>query len=455
MSHGIAIARATVTPTVARRINHVSQSAWRGNVRVARLSVCLLVVLLAGRQMVQTESVLFSHWELDEGAGTATVDSVTGGSGTLRNGAAWTAGQHGSAVSMDGVDDYITLPRHDVAGSAITLAAWVKTSSFPTGVNQRFIAKAIDETDQRTYWMLGHANDGQNRLRFILRAGGQTTTLTASTGTLPLNTWYHAAATYDGSRMRLYLNGTEVGSIAKSGSLSFSLFSSVNLGRSPRGTNYMHGAIEDVRIYSSTLAHAEIAALAASGSAPSNQPPLVSLTAPQSGAIFDAPATITLDATASDADGSIARVDFYSGTTMIGTAATNPYRASWTNVGAGTYSLTAVARDNAGATTVSATRDITVRSPNLPNLAVFVPSVNHATAVDHYLLEIFPAGVDPTVANPVASRDLGKPVPANGECRVDITSTIQALSPGNYIATVTAIGSGGNTQSAPSPQFTR
>jgi len=86
---------------------------------------------------------------------------------------------------------------------------------------------------------------------------------------------------------------------------------------------------------------------------------------------------------------------------------------------------------------------------------VFTPSSNHATAVDRYVIELFPLGADPTVANPVGTRDLGKPAITNGEIRVDITSTILALAPGKYIATVTAIGSGGSTQSAPSPQFTR
>jgi hypothetical protein len=50
---------------------------------------------------------------------------------------------------------------------------------------------------------------------------------------------------------------------------------------------------------------------------------------------------------------------------------------------------------------------------------------------------------------------LGKPAISNGECRADISSTVLGLSPGAYIATVTAMGSGGSTQSAPSPQFTR
>ncbi len=188
---------------------------------------------------------------------------------------------------------------------------------------------------------------------------------------------------------------------------------------------------------------------------PSNQPPVVTLTAPAAGATFTAPASITVSASASDVDGTIAQVDFYASGRLLGTDTSSPYTFSWTNVTAADYSLAAVARDNAGATTVSSTRDISVRSASLPGTAVFTPSSNDATAVDRYVLEIFPVGADPNVANPVATRDLGKPAISNGECRVDVSSTILALSPGTYVATVTAMGSAGSTQSVPSPQFAR
>jgi hypothetical protein len=192
-----------------------------------------------------------------------------------------------------------------------------------------------------------------------------------------------------------------------------------------------------------------------SSSVPANQPPSVSLTAPASGAVFTAPATIALSANASDVDGTIARVDFYAGSTLLGTDTSSPYSLSWASVIAGSYSLTAVARDNGGAMTVSSTRDITVKPLALPSTAVFTPSSNHATAVDRYVLEVFPLGADTTVANPVGTQDLGKPAITNGEIRADISSTILALVPGNYVATVTAVGSGGSAQSTPSPQFTR
>ena len=187
----------------------------------------------------------------------------------------------------------------------------------------------------------------------------------------------------------------------------------------------------------------------------SNPPPTVALTAPAAGTTFTAPASIALSATASDVNGTVAQVSFYANGTLLGTDTSSPYTFSWTNVGAANYALTAIARDNAGATTVSSTRDISVIPAGLPRTAIFVPSSNHATAVTRYVLEIFPAGANPTVANPVATSDLGKPPISNGECRADISATILALPPGNYIATVTAMGSSGSTQSAASPQFTR
>jgi hypothetical protein len=186
-----------------------------------------------------------------------------------------------------------------------------------------------------------------------------------------------------------------------------------------------------------------------------NEAPTVSLTGPANGSTFSAPASIALAATASDVDGTVARVDFYAGSTLIGSDTSPPYAWSWSNVSVGSYALTAVARDNAGAMTVSGTRDIRVDDLALPRTAIFTASANHATAVDRYFLEIFPAGANPTVANPVATRDLGKPAVVGGEIQVDISSTTTALPPGSYIATVTAIGSGGSARSAASPAFTR
>lgn len=114
-----------------------------------------------------------------------------------------------------------------------------------------------------------------------------------------------------------------------------------------------------------------------------NAPPTVSVTSPAQGGIFTQGETITLNADASDSDGAVAKVEFYQGTTRLGEDLTQPFTYVWANVPAGSYSLTAKATDNAGASTTSAAVTITVLppadgvSPTTPlNLAATASSSN-------------------------------------------------------------------------------
>src|SRR5262245_17212438 len=91
-----------------------------------------------------------------------------------------------------------------------------------------------------------------------------------------------------------------------------------------------------------------------------NQPPTVTLTAPANGATYTAPASVTLSASANDSDGTISKVEFYNGSTVINTDTTSPYSYTWPSVTAGTYTVKAVAYDNAGATATTASVTITV-----------------------------------------------------------------------------------------------
>ena len=102
---------------------------------------------------------------------------------------------------------------------------------------------------------------------------------------------------------------------------------------------------------------AEIEAWAETGA---NAAPSVALTSPAGGAVFAAPAQIPLAASAFDSDGSIARVEFFAGTTKIGESTTAPYVMTWAGIAPGTYRLTAAATDNQGATTFSAETAVTV-----------------------------------------------------------------------------------------------
>ncbi len=191
------------------------------------------------------------------------------------------------------------------------------------------------------------------------------------------------------------------------------------------------------------------------GYSPTNQSPLVSLTGPAVGATFVAPAAIIVSADASDPDGSIAVVEFYAGATLIGSDSSSPYSVTWSGVSAGTYSLTAVARDQSGAMTVSSDRVISVSAVAQSSLAVFTPSSNHSTAVSIYVLDVFRTGANPNTSSPVANLNLGLPAILNGECRVDISAFLATLPSGTYFATVSAVGPGGTARSPSSNQFTR
>ena len=169
------------------------------------------------------------------------------------------------------------------------------------------------------------------------------------------------------------------------------------------------------------------------------------MTSPSNGASFVAGASVTFAATAADTDGTIQKVQFYLGTTLIATDTTSPYSTTWPAV-VGSHSVNAVATDNQGAVTSSAWRDFTVTATALPGTAKFIPA-SPADAVDYYVFEIFAAGANPNVAAPIATQIIGLPPVVAGECSADVRATIVALAPGNYIATVAAMTSGGKLRS--------
>jgi hypothetical protein len=166
---------------------------------------------------------------------------------------------------------------------------------------------------------------------------------------------------------------------------------------------------------------------------------------------------VTIAASASDSDGTIARVDFLVGTQVVATDTTSPYSGDWTNVPAGSYSLTARARDNSGGERTSVAISVTVGASGpapIPTRLVFGASADHSTNVTSYTVALYRSG-DPVTASPVATRNLGKPSPISGEISVDISTLVDPLAAGSYYAVVRATGPGGTTGSAPSGTFTK
>ncbi|MEO1064503.1 MAG: LamG-like jellyroll fold domain-containing protein [Actinomycetota bacterium] len=207
---------------------------------------------------------------LDETSGTTATDaSGSGNDGTLIGGAAFdpaTPDGSASSVRLDGVDDAIELAPFDVDGSGLTVAAWFRADSFPgSSQDPRLISKASGVAADDHVFMLGTVRSGgETRLRARIRVAGSTTTLIASAGDLSTGQWHHAAVTYDGSLVRLYLDGVEVGSAALGGPVDQAPGIAVAIGAQPAGAGGRHfdGLIDGVLVLQRGLGATEVAALA-------------------------------------------------------------------------------------------------------------------------------------------------------------------------------------------------
>ena len=94
--------------------------------------------------------------------------------------------------------------------------------------------------------------------------------------------------------------------------------------------------------------------------APVNVAPVVSILSPNKSASYSSPATVTIDAIASDPDGSISKVEFFAGSVKLGEVNTVPYSFTWKDVPVGTHTITAAATDNLNSKSVSEIIIVTV-----------------------------------------------------------------------------------------------
>ncbi|UCG50578.1 MAG: PKD domain-containing protein, partial [Candidatus Latescibacterota bacterium] len=242
-----------------------------------------------------------AYWMLDESDGTTAVDSVGSNHGTLNNGPVWrpSGGKINGALEFDGSDDYVDLGTMDVStGSGISIVLWFRADDFDQH-DGRFISKAVGPVGDDHYWMVSTVDS--TGLRFRVKTGGVTTTLSTATGEIQAGEWYHVAATYDGANMRIYKNAVVVAETGKTGKVDSDPGAGVALGNQPpvAGGRPFDGLLDDVRVYDRGLDSTEVALLANPGT---NTPPLASFVAtPKSGA---APLEVSFDASGStDPDG--------------------------------------------------------------------------------------------------------------------------------------------------------
>jgi glucose/arabinose dehydrogenase len=214
---------------------------------------------ITGGFVYRNVSGLVASYSFSEGSGSTTQDA-SGNSltGTI-SGATWTtAGKFGSALSFDGVNDWVTVADANALDltTSMTLEAWV----FPTALGSSWRNVIIKERPGGEVYNLYANTDTSVPAAYVVPASAPSTTFDArGTAQLPVNTWSHLAATYDGSTLRLYINGAQVGSRVGAGALITST-GALRVGGNSLWGEYFAGRIDEVRVYSRALSAAEIQA---------------------------------------------------------------------------------------------------------------------------------------------------------------------------------------------------
>ena len=104
-----------------------------------------------------------------------------------------------------------------------------------------------------------------------------------------------------------------------------------------------------------------------------NVPPSVTITNPTADTVFAAPANVTIQATATDTDGSVTNVEFLVGSTVLTNVTAPPYAATTNDLPAGNYTLSAIASDNGGA---KKTNSVNIIVDALPSVSITNPAAN-------------------------------------------------------------------------------
>ena len=215
------------------------------------------------------------HWDLDEGSGDTAADSTANANdGTLgtapgadASDPSWMCLVSGSALDFDGADDVLEVPDDPalVPSGDMTVAAWVKLDTLPsvTGEDAQFVHKRHSVAPWYSYEL--QVETASDKPKFLWRNSGGTNAVELGSGALSIDTWYHIAGVVEGTAVRLYVDGADVGTLSPttSGTILDS-DDDLSIGAAFSGGGRLDGAVDDVRIYDRALTTAQINALATS-----------------------------------------------------------------------------------------------------------------------------------------------------------------------------------------------
>ena len=160
------------------------------------------------------------------------------------------------ALDFDGSNDYVDCGTINLSGSAITLECWVNVDVFQAG--SPYISQLIgtESAGNSAFLRLGDADiTAGNKIEFALQIGAGVVQLT-SISTLETGRWYHIAGVYDGSNMKIYIDGAEDASVAQSG--SFTSNSDFYIASNDGSGRYLDGRVDEVRVWNDARTPTEI-----------------------------------------------------------------------------------------------------------------------------------------------------------------------------------------------------
>ena len=195
-----------------------------------------------------------SHWKLDNENNDANLakDSWGDNNGTI-NGASYSSDSvFGNSLRFDSGSDYVTTSYNGpVDGGSFSIGSWVKSDDLST--NRHYLGP-YDHGTKKGFWLESYTGSSNGNWRFGIGTDGNYTVVDASQ---PLNAgdWYHVYGTYDGSVMRLYVNGK----LEAKASTSYVQGPQLRMGHiDPDNFSPLIGNLEDVRTYNCALSPLEI-----------------------------------------------------------------------------------------------------------------------------------------------------------------------------------------------------
>lgn len=203
------------------------------------------------------------YWRFDEETGNMAYDfSGSNNDGTLKplgSEPTWVDGKSGKALSFDGNNDYVSVNDSvslNITGQ-ISIEAWIKPPTTINSANSNM--RVVDK--QHAYYLLFDYPSANGKLKLVLRIGGSFVNVPSTTNNWNAGQWYHIVGTYDGSTMKIYVNGALENSKPQTGNIeatNYKLFFGTRAVNNIPTNMFFNGIIDEVKIYSRALSANEI-----------------------------------------------------------------------------------------------------------------------------------------------------------------------------------------------------